>query len=673
MKKIILCILCILVMFNSSYADSKNYHIENYDIVLDIKENGNLEVEEEIEYSFTGAFNGVYRNIVYRKGKNGPKSVKPGNIQYSPKDVNILNVSYFENGVEKICQQGSENNEYEIIPEAGEKKIKLYMKAKDEIKKVKFKYIYSDAAVTHEDCTEIYGDFFSNNERVKNATLKIRGKDILNSKVYPHTSGKNLKINKENNEIVVKVNNVGENNLFDARIVMQHGTCYNSRKIDRENNLKDILKIENLMSKEKTLNKIKGISIIGIIIFSIGISINFIKKYFYLFNKYEKERKSNFNDKYINYIPNKERKAVEAKYIVDMESSNANDILTVLFDLINRKKVKIDIIHNLSKEGKTKIEYSLIRLEEKEKDLLEYEKDTLDFFFNNKKQINLKERIDKIESSKKDASKIENIIKKIDIECKNKYIETIDVKEKILNVKLCSILAIISFILALVIPSNLLYLYDFKLGVAISEIIKGILLTFIVLSFALIPGILSAILNKKHENKITFVLLNICMVIIFAIIMFIICYEKSFIIYLYFCVIIILGNLCGMNLIIKKCERLKEEYIDEKAKFIALKNYINDYSLIKEKEAAHIINWEEYMVYAMAFGIADKVEKELKILYNNGELSELPYYYNYSYYRKRFYAGYISSVNNNTNSNGSYSSGYSSGGGGGFGGGGGAF
>jgi len=49
-------------------------------------------------------------------------------------------------------------------------------------------------------------------------------------------------------------------------------------------------------------------------------------------------------------------------------------------------------------------------------------------------------------------------------------------------------------------------------------------------------------------------------------------------------------------------------------KWINLKKFLEEFSLISEYPPDSVIVWEEFLVYATAFGIADKVEKALKKL-----------------------------------------------------------
>ncbi|MFW6120031.1 MAG: DUF2207 family protein [Petrotogales bacterium] len=59
--------------------------------------------------------------------------------------------------------------------------------------------------------------------------------------------------------------------------------------------------------------------------------------------------------------------------------------------------------------------------------------------------------------------------------------------------------------------------------------------------------------------------------------------------------------------------RTKEGTVYHK-KWMALKEFLENYSLISERPPESIVLWEDYLVYATALGIADKVEKALQKL-----------------------------------------------------------
>lgn len=64
-----------------------------------------------------------------------------------------------------------------------------------------------------------------------------------------------------------------------------------------------------------------------------------------------------------------------------------------------------------------------------------------------------------------------------------------------------------------------------------------------------------------------------------------------------------------------------QEGVDESEKWKGLKKYMEEFSMLDKREVPEIVIWEEFLVYATAFGIADKVLKQLKIVYPNFESS----------------------------------------------------
>lgn len=119
---------------------------------------------------------------------------------------------------------------------------------------------------------------------------------------------------------------------------------------------------------------------------------------------------------------------------------------------------------------------------------------------------------------------------------------------------------------------------------------------------------------------------------------------------------------------------------EEYAKWRGLYNFLNDYTLMSERTVIELPLWEQYLVYATAFGISDKVIKALKI--RCPELSSLPEGHmlnNYSYCHSSSFRHYSHSFSRSARSasfsasggySGRYSGRYSGGRGGGGGGGG---
>jgi len=119
---------------------------------------------------------------------------------------------------------------------------------------------------------------------------------------------------------------------------------------------------------------------------------------------------------------------------------------------------------------------------------------------------------------------------------------------------------------------------------------------------------------------------------------------------------------------------------EEAVKMKGLKQFFKEFETMKDKEAKYVMLWEEYLMYAQIFGVADKVAKQFKEMYPELINSETGYNYtNIIFLNNIAYSGMSSASSAQTRAQ-SYSAGgggFSSGGGGmgsfGGGGGGGGF
>ena len=120
--------------------------------------------------------------------------------------------------------------------------------------------------------------------------------------------------------------------------------------------------------------------------------------------------------------------------------------------------------------------------------------------------------------------------------------------------------------------------------------------------------------------------------------------------------------------IFRKANPYSQEAVNEIQAWKGLKKYMEDFSLLNEKEVPAIEIWERFLVYATAFGIAEKVIKQLKIAYPNFEqLTGSDYTMMYLMMNTNFSSSFSSTISSAMSS--TYSS--ATGGGGGFSGGGG--
>lgn len=175
--------------------------------------------------------------------------------------------------------------------------------------------------------------------------------------------------------------------------------------------------------------------------------------------------------------------------------------------------------------------------------------------------------------------------------------------------------------------------------------------------------------GKEQSQTIIICIIGLSITLIFSII--------------FFAILIISMNLIGMipfslaliiqiivfSIHLSKINVLTQKGIDEMEEWKGLKKYMEDFSMLDKREIPEIVLWEKFLVYATVFGIANKVLKQLKIIYPN--MNEQWNVNTYGYMYLMMNTDFSSSFSNAITS--SMSTAYSSatGGGGGFSGGGG--
>ncbi len=114
--------------------------------------------------------------------------------------------------------------------------------------------------------------------------------------------------------------------------------------------------------------------------------------------------------------------------------------------------------------------------------------------------------------------------------------------------------------------------------------------------------------------------------------------------------ILLLLNCIPHFMMKSKLNTLTDKGLEEAAKWKGLKRYMEDFSLLDEKQVPDLVLWEKYLVFATAFGIADKVLKQLKVKYP--ELQQIDGY-EYTYmnllYHSSLNTAFLTSLNTSVN------------------------
>lgn len=132
--------------------------------------------------------------------------------------------------------------------------------------------------------------------------------------------------------------------------------------------------------------------------------------------------------------------------------------------------------------------------------------------------------------------------------------------------------------------------------------------------------------------------------------------------------IVLVINAILVGMMASRTNPFTQAGVDEREKWKAFKKYMKDFSLLKEKEIPALVVWEKYLVFATAFGISDKVLKQLKVIYPEiTNMDSAMYTYSYIHIMNSINIGNCinSSVYSAIGSSGSGAGGGFSGGGGG--------
>ena len=367
---------------------------------------------------------------------------------------------------------------------------------------------------------------------------------------------------------------------------------------------------------------------------------------------------------YYREIPNKESPAIIGKIVKG--HTDGNDIIATILDLHKREYIRIE---NEIINGKEK---KVLYLDKNVKttELKEYEIFLINRIFKNKSRVVFEGYIG--DKNFKNDFKIFDEMLERRIERKTIYnnsnIKNINKILLLINYFILGICIVFAIILPIVLGLGKIANIQIKILITLAVIISAVLhllvsykyITFVErttnarenITLNIVYIILSIIIGLflcfiKYDNIYNIfyeetylykVILNFIVAMITVLYMFNIVKhtDKQEYLYYIFCIIsgisIIFDFKISMGICIiffmvyiffksPKHNNLKEQ--DDIYKWIALKKYLEDYSLLSEQDTNAILIWEEYLVYAITLGVNKKVLKKYVSLNNMELLNEV--------------------------------------------------
>ena len=617
-----------LILLNATSSEA-SLHLKNLDFTAQINEDGSMDVVETWDINISET-NTLYKTFKIDKTKySGISNVFVQDIT-SGTNKNFKKSDIWKYHLDKGHYFGgiNNNNEYEIawgvsIDTTTRKQYLIRYTVKDVIKK-------------YNDCAELYWQFVGSDFEVSADSItgiiklpnKVSNKDEL--KVWGHTEYLNGEIYVTDLDIVeFNVNKYKSGNFVEVRIAMPTYLFekVSSENISQEEKLDDIIKEETEWANEANArrdrrNKNFKLLILATILVNTSIGIMFSKKI--KKNKQFLEKNPNILPEqqleYYRELPDKEETPLEAVFILKTgykQNCLPNVFSATILNFALKGYIRIE------QEGKTiKILLNKIKTDELTRD----EKKVLEILraASNNNELTMAELEKYIKNY---PSKLMNLnstfekVSKTQASEKGKFDTNRFNKQIVYAEKNVGYI----FLLIIIITASI-----FTIGYAYKNVQSMLIIcTIISLAFFIVVTIINLILNIKITTSFN-----------------------------------------GFT----------QKGINEQEQWKAFKKYMEDFSYLNEKEVPELVLWEKYLVFATAFGIADKVLKQLKVKYpelNDPDTIHSMILFNSMYNSNGFNTKFINSINTSTSR--MYSSTYSSGsgsgggfsGGGGFGGGGG--
>lgn len=331
------------------------------------------------------------------------------------------------------------------------------------------------------------------------------------------------------------------------------------------------------------------------LILSISVCLTLTFYILYFIWKLKKQKVKNIRREWQDLVT-----PILAETIIDGEVGTKELIMTVITDLVTRGNIEIidnETIHLIHKN-----------------DLAEYEKEVINLLFEDTSYIQFSQLKDVFIKLNSKTREIYIDIGKI----KNDIIEELTIKG-ILSQKKKKIMSILRGILVINIVIMILTVSGL---ISDRETSAYVLVTTLVIlvvvgsskSKTAIEKVdkINSLKDDSVKLKLTMIMFGILMVL--GILLNI---RKAPVWNLIFMIIILLDLLF---VFMTKKQFLTRKGKEERRKILELKKYIEEYSIMEERDLQDTILWDKYLAYATAFGIPNKVTKKVYEEYMNANI-----------------------------------------------------
>jgi uncharacterized membrane protein len=326
MKKLIFFLISFFILPLTTFALDPDYDVTNMYVKANILANGNMDVKELIVLK--GDFNGYERDLVYTN--SNLKTYTPGNIDFSNSAIynakGISNISIKGGKVSTISYDmldtnsftdfslvssayNGDTNKYTQTTASNGYNIRMYDYTYSSKTAFLISYTVDNAVVIHNDVAELYWTFIGSNfdDSIGDSIIKVYlpssdASDYFRIWAHGDLSGdiNFIEDNNEKNGAVATISDLSANSQVDIRMTFNKSLITGTNvKYSQEDAFDKILEVEQQranaanIERERVKNLYYGEKYLTIV-FYVALILAFI----YVYNKFDKERKPQFQNKY---------------------------------------------------------------------------------------------------------------------------------------------------------------------------------------------------------------------------------------------------------------------------------------------------------------------------------------------------------------------------------------
>ena len=352
MKKIIYSLFLFLLFPTISLAVS--YDIEGYYINAEVLENGDVSVEEI--FLVDGTMNGYELNLSTSSSNSTVSASAISNVSVAGANIDSISFDTFEENFTDFTLVSFANigdsQKYTVDNTYNGVSIRMYYPINNEKIAFKVSYTLEDAIILHNGFAEFYWNFFSGElqDEINDLNVRVVLPGVDNSEYFRFwthgpLSGEVHDYNSNTNNIVIaSIDKLEAYGILDMRVTFDD-SLVNTNLISKHSaeTLDDIVAEETEIASETNALRREvqtkwNIALFGTIGFYILLVIGFV----YVYLKYDKELKSDFNHKYNrDFIDDYNVEVVD--YLMN-HNVTENALSASVMNLIYKKNIKAEAI-----------------------------------------------------------------------------------------------------------------------------------------------------------------------------------------------------------------------------------------------------------------------------------------------------------------------------------------